>query len=193
MYLQHPRHCAWNVPYRNPQSLSPEAGGTIYTFELENVIDGGSPNWDVSTNPIDLFADTTVPYALEDADTPQALSTELYKHQKQALTFMAQRERGWAMDGHHKDIWKEGNDALGRVFYQNTISGLKQTTPPNQFRGGLLIDAPGLGKSLSILALIASGIESQEHRSSNHGGSSTTLVIVPKSCELRFLVCESRT
>jgi len=193
LYLQHPRHCAWNVPYRNPQSLSPEDGGTVYTFDLGNMNDEGIPTWEVPTDLIDLFADATVPDALEDADTPHALSTELYKHQKQALTFMVQRERGWAMDGHHKDIWKEERDVLGRVSYQNIISGSKQTTPPHQFRGGLLIDAPGLGKSLSILALIASSSEGQGDRSSKIGGLSTTLVIVPKSRKSRFLDCECRT
>ncbi len=193
LYLQHPRHCAWNVPYRNPQSLSPEDGSTIHTFDLENVITRSSSNPEASTNLIDLFADVTVPNALEDADTPRALSTELYKHQKQALTFMAQRERGWAMDGHHKDIWKEERDAFGRVSFQNIISGSTQTTPPHQFRGGLLIDAPGLGKSLSILALIAFGSQSQEYYSTDHGGSSTTLVIVPKTCKTRVIACESGT
>lgn len=181
LYLQHPRHCTWNVPYRNPQSLPSEDGGTVYTFDLKDMVDGCSPGLEVSTNPIDLFADATVPDALEEANTPYALSTELYKHQKQALTFMAQRERGWAINGQHKDIWKEEKDTLGRLSYQNIISGLMQTTPPHQFRGGLLIDAPGLGKSLSILALITSGIGSRVSRTSDHEDSSTTLVIVPKT------------
>lgn len=136
---------------------------------------------EISSNPIDLFADVTLQDVLIDAEPPKALSTELYKHQKQALTFMAQREGGWAMDGHHKDIWKEEKDAFGQASYHNIISGLKQKRPPNQFKGGLLIDAPGLGKSLSILALLAYGVENSEPSSAGKPFSSTTLLIVPKT------------
>lgn len=184
LYLQHPRNCDLNVPYRNPHCLSPEVSHTTYTFELNDATNENRLGIQIPANPIDLFADAPVQDALTDADTPQILSTELYKHQKQALTFMTQRERGWALDGHHRDIWKEEKDVVGRVSYVNTISGLRQTRPPDQFRGGLLIDAPGLGKSLSILALIALGVESQAQRISEKASSSTTLVIVPKTCKL---------
>lgn len=184
MYLQHPRHCEWNVPYRNPHCLSPEDGRIVYTFDLANTLQESTTGFEISSNPIDLFADATIQDMLIDAETPQALSTKLYRHQKQALTFMAQRELGWAMDGHHKDIWKEEKDAVGRLSYHNIISGLKQKRPPDQFKGGLLIDAPGLGKSLSILALMAYSVEI-EPSSSEQAFSSTTLLIVPKTRKRR--------
>lgn len=192
VYLQHPRHCSRNVPYRNPHCLSPEDDRTIYTLDLKNTsgCERGSV-FEFSANPIDLFADSTVQGALSDADPPQIIKTDLYKHQKQALTFMIQRERGWAMVGHHRDIWKEIHEVPARVLYQNIISGMKQTRPPNQFRGGLLIDAPGLGKSLSIIALLASGFQSQNQiqnqiqsqSSSKIASPSTTLLVVPKTCQ----------
>jgi len=185
LYLQHPRHCEFNLPYQNPHCLSIEGCRTIYTFELHDIVDDNTSNVEMFANPIDLFTDATAQDALADAATPTALSTELYKHQKQALTFMMQRERGWAMDGHHRDIWREERDSQGRVLYQNIISGLIQTRPPRPFRGGLLIDAPGLGKSLSILALIASGIENQVQSTVAKPSASATLVIVPKTCKLR--------
>ena len=188
LHLQHPRHCSQNVPYRNPHCLSPENDRIVCTLDLEHVL-GCEKGFvsEISTDYIDLFADCAEQDPLSDADTPQAIKTELYKHQKQALTFMMQRERGWAMDGHRKDIWKEVHDATARILFHNVISGTKQTRPPDQFRGGLLIDAPGLGKSLSIIALLASGFQSlsqsQGQSSLTEKTSSTTLLVVPKTCQ----------
>lgn len=182
LYLQHPRHCDRNVPYRNPHCLSPEDSRVVYTFDLHAVVGPfSSYGPEICRNPIDLFADVGEKDALSDAYAPQNLSTELYKHQKQALTFMMQRERGWALDGSRKDIWREEHDSLGRSIYQNLISGMKQMTRPDQFRGGLLIDAPGLGKSLSILALISSDAASQGQSAPETAPSSTTLLVVPKT------------
>ena len=185
LYLQHPRHCNRNVPYRNPHCLSPEEDSRMmYTFDLNATKEPfSSPSREIPANPIDLFADAAEQDTLSDAYAPQFLSTELYKHQKQALTFMMQRERGWAMDGHHRDIWTEDRDSFGRSTYQNLISGMRQMARPDQFRGGLLVDAPGLGKSLSILALILSDAESEGLNNLECASSSTTLLVVPKTCE----------
>ena len=184
LYLQHPRHCDRNVPYRNPHCLSPEDGRIDSTFNLHDALGTFSnAGLDISANPIDLFADAAEQDGLSETHAPQNLFTELYKHQKQALTFMMQRERGWAMDGHHKDIWREEHDSYGRSIYQDLISGMKQVRRPDQFRGGLLIDAPGLGKSLGIIALISSDVESEGQSVPEHPDSSTTLLVVPKTCE----------
>lgn len=190
LYLQHPRHCSRNVPYRNPHCLSLTDGQTIYTLDLKSSL-GCEKRvaFEISADPIDLFATSTEQETLSYTDAPQAIKADLYKHQKQALTFMIQRERGWAMVGPHRDIWKVIYDAPTRVLYHNVVSGVKQTRAPNQFRGGLLIDAPGLGKSLSIIALLASGFQSdsqiqdqiQGQSSLSNASSSTTLLVVPKT------------
>ena len=184
LYLQHPRHCDRDVPYQNPHCLSPEDGRIVSTFDLHTTLGPLSHSClDISANPIDLFADFAEQDALSEAYAPQNLSTELYKHQKQALTFMLKRERGWAMDGHHKDIWREEHDSFGRPVYQNLVSRMKQVTRPDQFRGGLLIDAPGLGKSLSIIALISSDAENEGQSLPERARPLTTLLVVPKTCE----------
>ena len=182
LFLQHPRYCNKNVPYRNPHCLSPPEGVNAYTYDAKDILYmDDSRNLELCVNPIDLLADATDQEALVGADSPQALQTVLYEHQKQALTFMMQRESGWAMDGHHKDIWKDQKDAFGRVSYFNTITGQKQNRAPQQLRGGLLIDAPGLGKSLSIIALIASDSERKAQGLCNEASLFTTLLIVPKT------------
>ena len=181
LYLQHPRHCNRNVPYRNPHCLSTEDDRIMYTYDIQSIMGASGFETEIPGNHIDLFADATEHDALSDTCAPRALSTELYKHQRQALTFMLQRERGWAMDGHHKDIWTEERDSFGRSAYQNLISGMKQMTRPNEFRGGLLVDAPGLGKSLSVLALISSDAQTENQSLHKYASASATLLIVPKT------------
>lgn len=174
LFLQHPLHCDRNVLYKNPHCLTPRHHETFFTYDLGHATFSSDYNSDTPSNPIDLFTDGEDRANLEEADSPNDLYTTLYKHQKQALTFMLQREEGWGLDGHRRDVWKSELLA-GRLTYINTITGRRQYKPPPSFRGGLLIDAPGLGKSLSIIALIAAG------RAKNAG--STTLLVVPKSCK----------
>ena len=147
LFLQHPRYCDRNVPYKNPQCLTPRSNEKTYTCDLAQTLVIVDPCEGSLANPIELFTAGEEQAGLEEADTPQDLSSKLYRHQKQALTFLLQREEGWALDGRRKDIWKTEQIA-GRLTYINTITSQRQTKPPPGFRGGLLIDAPGLGKSL---------------------------------------------
>ena len=182
LFLQHPKHCNRRVLYRNPHCLSRDESDDLYTQELDSVLGiETTEESQVSYNPIDFFADTAEQGMLLDTDSPWALCTPLYKHQKQALTFMIQRERGWTVTGERKDIWKAETDEAGRVFYFNTVSGQKQMRPPKTFRGGLLTDAPGLGKSLSIIALIATTNARVEHGINGDNVLAATLLVVPKT------------
>ena len=174
LFLQHPVHCDRNVLYKNPHCLTPGHNEIFFTHDLAYTTLSSDYNSDTPSNPIDLFTDGEDRAGLEEADSPTDLHTILYKHQKQALTFMLQREEGWGLDGNRRDVWKSDLVA-GRLTYTNTITGQRQYKPPPSFRGGLLIDAPGLGKSLSVIALIAAG------RAKSAG--STTLLVVPKSCK----------
>ena len=182
LFLQHPRHCDRNVPYRNPHCLTPETPETVYTGSMERMFeDEPTAASGVYQNPIDLFADSTAQEALEPTISPAALRTKLYKHQQQALTFMMQRERGWNMNGATQDIWKQQYEPSGKAVYVNTVTGQKQPRPPPDFYGGLLIDAPGLGKSLSVISLILSTKESQALMRNKEVLRATTLLVVPKT------------
>ena len=68
----------------------------------------------------------------------------------------------------------------------NRISGAHQMDEPPEFYGGIIADPMGLGKTLTMIALIATDIEvinsrSNDNASGVHGESSSgqTLVIVP--------------
>ncbi|KAL8824558.1 MAG: hypothetical protein Q9191_004973 [Dirinaria sp. TL-2023a] len=184
MYLQHPNHCDRNVLYMNPHCLSSPKEIRIMTHDLDADLAGfANQNTQFPANPIDLFTDTNHQEELAESGTPCALRTALYKHQKQALTFMMDRETGWSFDGRHRDIWREEKDSQGRAIYVNTITGHKQLRSPAEFRGGLLIDAPGLGKSLSIIALIATDMQEPGEPNEKLDTATKTLLIVPKSCK----------
>jgi SWI/SNF-related matrix-associated actin-dependent regulator of chromatin subfamily A3 len=124
---------------------------------------------------------------------------------------MAERERGWNFQNSSSDIWRRSMSADGtplfvtlfpydfralevltdEVSFFNTILGIQQNDAPPDFRGGILADAPGLGKSLSIIALIVSDRHptnpandakaSQTLLSGDYGYSAATLLIVPPS------------
>jgi SNF2-related domain len=132
------------------------------------------------------------------------------RHQKQALTFMLRRERGWALCNPQEDLWSVEIRPSGSRIYTNNITQDTQDDAPPEFRGGILADYMGLGKTLSMISLIASDYPGQlednqrltttslEHHTSSppplacpserhsrvHGPSQltkTTLLIVPSS------------
>src|SRR4051794_15473751 len=112
---------------------------------------------------------------------------------------MIRREQGWAFEGPHEDVWKTEIGASDRLLcvlkifffafsysvitddirYKNTITGDQQETPPPQFRGGILADQMGLGKSLSMLALIASSPAKQLNSTTPNGLTSAETPSTP--------------
>ena len=186
LHLQHPRHCHLNVEYHNPHCLSPEDPQVIYTSDLTQVLENGRMSIvNPFHDPMDILADGGGDENLVETETPQTIQTQLHKHQKQALTFMKRRENGWMLEGHYTDVWKREIDSnTGRETFFNIVTGRKQTRPPPLFRGGLLTDAPGLGKSLAVISMVASAKEEGYALNCSSPSLNTTLLIVPKTCKL---------
>lgn len=67
--------------------------------------------------------------------------------------------------------------------YVNVVTGQEQRRPPPDFRGGLLVDAPGLGKTLSMISLLALSNHGSEEVINAGMHRSPTLLVVPKTCE----------
>ena len=133
------------------------------------------------SNPIDLFTDSAQQAALAESISPDSLKTPLYKHQRQALTFMIEREKGWALRKENGEIWTIEKDQMGQTVHINHVSGQRQRRPPKEFRGGLLTDAPGLGKTLSIIALVAYEKSQQINSVESTALVTATLLVVPKT------------
>lgn len=70
--------------------------------------------------------------------------------------------------------------------YINTITGECYDAQPPEFRGGLLADSMGLGKSLSMLSLITAnqcGDTEDIPTNPNTVAVKTTLLVVPFTCK----------
>ncbi|KAF2450267.1 hypothetical protein P171DRAFT_426694 [Karstenula rhodostoma CBS 690.94] len=86
------------------------------------------------------------------------VQTPLYKHQKQALHFLWDKEQVW--EGEEADarkdlLWQPKVRDNGRKYYTHVITGEESPVRPLNCRGGILADEMGLGKTLSILSLVA--------------------------------------
>lgn len=95
-------------------------------------------------------------------DPGPSIVTPLLKHQRQGLFFMVMREKTLQEQDKEEamvSFWKTKMNARGERLYSNAITGQEQNLPPPDTRGGILADMMGLGKTLSILSLVASSIE----------------------------------
>ncbi|KAI8947469.1 SNF2 family N-terminal domain-containing protein [Xylaria longipes] len=107
---------------------------------------------------------------LQGAQQPTAIRSTLKRHQKQALTFMTQRERGWAFD----------------QDFVNKVSNACHNKEPPEFRGGIIADTMGLGKTLTMIALVAADLDTPREPMLRVTGYhqdilkvETTLIIIP--------------
>ena len=95
-------------------------------------------------------------------DPVSCVTTPLLRHQSQGLYFMATREKLLQDQSNEKGMvsfWQTKFNANGQKMYSNAITGQEQRVPPPETRGGILADMMGLGKTLSILSLIASSTD----------------------------------
>ncbi|KAH6692827.1 SNF2 family N-terminal domain-containing protein [Leptodontidium sp. MPI-SDFR-AT-0119] len=184
-YLQDPIGCDRRVPYRNPHIIPPATEDIMMTDLLEFPLGNlGVERLEVGPDLLaELMKDKEY---LEETEASESVTTSLFPHQKQALTFMLRREQGWQLDG-CRDIWTAKRDAYGRISYTNNVAGYVQGEPPPGFQGGLLADDMGLGKTLSMICLIAGDTEAADSlptppMTPNNVGRvtvKTTLLIVP--------------
>ncbi|KAK5628369.1 hypothetical protein RRF57_004084 [Xylaria bambusicola] len=90
------------------------------------------------------------------------VQTELLRHQKQGLYFMTLKEqpRQYAPNGKTPDsFWQLQQGHHGQRIYRNVITGHTHDKLPPETFGGILADMMGLGKTLSILSLVATTLD----------------------------------
>ncbi|RDW71008.1 hypothetical protein BP6252_07571 [Coleophoma cylindrospora] len=181
IYLQDPRSCHMDVRYCNPQRLSAhdldscsflsEVVPKFSVLDLQDVTH--------RDDPLDILSSRD---DLEEALQPSIIQVSLKRHQKQALTFMLRREEGWGYNNGQPDIWEKADTGKGRMFI-NTVSDAYQAEEPPQFYGGIIADPMGLGKTLTMIALVATDVDTifnpRDMVDYNKIYTSATLVIMP--------------
>jgi len=100
------------------------------------------------------------------------VKTKLLPHQKQALWFMTEREKGKSkVELHNRNeeemeepfsLWQENIRPSGEVRWYNVITGHEVKEDPGPTLGGILADVMGLGKTLNVLSLIAGSLGEAE-------------------------------
>ncbi|ETS86311.1 hypothetical protein PFICI_00139 [Pestalotiopsis fici W106-1] len=187
IYLQDPMVCHMDVKYCNPHRLS---FIDIHSCPMVSDIVKGKPGLmfrtiserssllDTISNVIDL----------QEAPQPPAVKSSLKRHQKQALYFMSCREQGWGNHHDIPDIWESVDNDRGRIYF-NSITEFYQSNVPRQIYGGIIADPMGLGKTLSMIALIAADLDNTSTMEMDEGferpegavapSIRATLVVVP--------------
>ncbi|KAK3940959.1 SNF2 family N-terminal domain-containing protein [Diplogelasinospora grovesii] len=188
IYLQDPLVCHLDVRYCNPQRLSADdIDRCPNVSEVIRKSSGLLQLRDLSERP-DLLEVLSSSNDLEESSQPSAISTELKRHQKQALTFMLRREQGWAFGESSVDMWEYLDTERGQCFV-NRISGDHQSQEPTPFYGGIIADPMGLGKTLTMIALAATDLDgyreldtymnADDQDKPHVSAVSATLIIVP--------------
>ncbi|GAA5976261.1 hypothetical protein JCM11641_001097 [Rhodosporidiobolus odoratus] len=106
---------------------------------------------------------------LEEVTPPSIVSTPLYPHQKQALSFLLDREDLPVVPARDKPgkpgfilgLWQRVNDPYGRVKgWRSLVSDIEvqgERAPP-QSRGAILADDMGLGKTIVVISLVCTSL-----------------------------------
>lgn len=121
---------------------------------------------EIRSEVMGVFDSLTRNEDLPDAEPDSSILTPLLKHQRQGLYFMTTREKPRDVQVQEKNMvsfWRTKLGPTGQRLFVNVITGQTQARPPPETRGGILADMMGLGKTLSILSLIASSTQEAHH------------------------------
>ncbi|KAI1175183.1 SNF2 family N-terminal domain-containing protein [Nemania sp. FL0916] len=128
-----------------------------------------------------------------DISTVANIRSELYPHQKEAVDFVFQREKGQLST--ELSLWKYDDTDPAEPFYRHALSGSKRPKPA-EITGGIIADEMGLGKSLVVLSTIAGSLDRAEEfiasQSTRKTACRATLIIVPSSLLIDSWISEIR-
>lgn len=147
--------------YRDqPIGSSTRATQTSYTTRTTEQI-----TRDVTTMFDKLVTNEQLPEKEANADI---IGTPLLAHQKQGLHFLTDHESHDQTEAVRDDkdakfsLWKNTTKVNGKEVWYNVITGHEESEKPPPVYGGILADMMGLGKTLSVLSLVASSIDAAQ-------------------------------
>ncbi|KAH8722371.1 SNF2 family N-terminal domain-containing protein [Phaeosphaeriaceae sp. PMI808] len=200
LYLQDPDYIPGGFVYENPQCINfasipqvePCVGAAVIVPDgltadksHETLDDEFGVNYE---KVVDLFACHND--LIQETAVAQVTSS-LYSHQKEGLSFILQRESDSQITS--RSLWEQLPEELtgdGAVIYKHVITGAR-STDAKQSLGGIIADEMGLGKTLTMLSAITGTLDRAWHYAqtmTNIGTSGngtiaakSTLIIVPSA------------
>ncbi|KAL4871331.1 hypothetical protein BDV12DRAFT_164112 [Aspergillus spectabilis] len=161
LFLQAPDICAPGIKYDNPHILRLEGMDDTDTEEEEEETAEAEPeevealpeaNKDLEETMADVYSSLRRQDGLNRLGGGEYLNKALYPHQEEALDFMMQRETGDISEEYR--LWQP-RIVDGEKMYFHVITNTQQKEEPDESGGGILADEMGMGKSLTMLVLIA--------------------------------------
>lgn len=174
IYLQRPDYIQPGLSYDNPHVL--KLGNFQQPFNGQDVEirSERQEESEVAKNEAfqktinTIYSSLTRGQTLAGLEGDDRLKTELLPHQKQALDFMSQRENGPIAEKYR--LWAP-SEQDGRPCQRHVITNNATLLEYPETGGGILADEMGMGKSLSILALILRTLEEGHRWATEHDGA----------------------
>lgn len=174
LWLRNPPKVEQGIKYENPQLVEGPKPPPVVREQPRMVPAMVAPPMmrsveEIRSEVMGVFDSLTKNDELPEMEPGPRVHTELLKHQKQGLFFMTVREqpRQFSDDSKVADsFWQLRLSNHRQAIYYNVITGHTQRDPPPETFGGILADMMGLGKTLSILSLVASSLDQAETWSS---------------------------
>lgn len=112
---------------------------------------------------------------LEETEPSADVATQLYPHQKKALTFLLEREREkTGVDGNYSSLWQQRQHPLSRqISWFHIVTQKEIFEEPREAKGSILADDMGLGKTITCVSLIAAT------RAASHAFAASPLEPIP--------------
>ncbi|KAA8573931.1 hypothetical protein EYC84_005476 [Monilinia fructicola] len=164
LYLRSPLMVDAGIELHNPhaiekpsRNLQPTSTYSSYASRTQTPV---RTTEEIRNDVLGVFDSLPRSENLPEMEPSPLITTELLKHQKQGLHFMTNREKERNYEMKDKcDLWKLSYGNNGQKVYYNVITGDQERKNPPQVLGGILADMMGLGKTLSMLSLVATTLD----------------------------------
>ncbi|KAL7924430.1 SNF2 family N-terminal domain-containing protein [Trichoderma austrokoningii] len=198
LWLQKSNHMKRGVIYDNPHFLQLEMNGVAIqpTQPVSQARNEGPTGKQKRQDRLqkmveEVYKSIDRSRDLKTVDGGDRVTQELLKHQQEALGFMLERETGEINERYRLWEAKLLDDGTEEYRHRITKTKIKNGIRPDERGGGILADEMGMGKSLSILALIMKTLEDGKSWAEQQESSTiveeeiqrsrSTLVIVPSA------------
>ncbi|KAK0464993.1 SNF2 family N-terminal domain-containing protein [Desarmillaria tabescens] len=161
------------TPYMNPHNPPPGGHNRVQYAPNRSVYPpGANGRWSTATpagksvevqrSQVDeLFKNMKSGADLAEMEAAPEVATQLYPHQKKALTFLMEREREIKTpEGVFSSMWLARKSMSGHDTWTHIVTEKEVYEEPKESKGAILADDMGLGKTITCVSLIAATLNS---------------------------------